>query len=115
MDILDKFPEELSGGMRKRVAIARAIMKHPKYIYYDEPTTGLDKTNAEKVSELIKMVKEKISATSIVVTHDIQLMESVSDRVALLKKGKIGFIGTKNQITHDVLTSLYSGGELDEL
>lgn len=114
-EVLDKFPEELSGGMKKRVAIARAMLKNPSYIFYDEPTTGLDKTNAEKVSELINMLKEKISATSIVVTHDIQLMKDVADRVALLKNGTIGFVGNKEDITHQVLEELYSEGELDEL
>lgn len=114
-DVLDKYPEELSGGMRKRVAIARAFMKHPEYIFYDEPTTGLDKSNAEKVSELILLLKEKLKSTSVVVTHDIQLMRDVADKVALLKAGKIAFVGTKEDITHDLLESLYTGGELDEL
>lgn len=115
ISILTKFPEELSGGMKKRVAIARAMLKKPKYIFYDEPTTGLDKTNAEKVSELINMLQDRIHATSVVVTHDIQLMNDVANRVALLKAGSIGFVGQKEDITHDVLTSLYDGGELYEL
>ncbi len=114
-DVLRKFPEELSGGMRKRVAIARALVKQPKYVYYDEPTTGLDKTNAEKVSELILMLKEKISATSVVVTHDISLMRTVSDRVALLKDGKIGFVGPREEITRETLDMLYSEGEVNGL
>lgn len=114
-NILDKFPEELSGGMKKRVAIARALIKQPKYVFYDEPTTGLDKTNAEKVSQLIKMIQKKISATSIVVTHDIQLMYDVSDRVALLKDGKIGFVGTRDEITSELLDTLYNGGQFHEL
>ncbi len=114
-DVLDKFPEELSGGMKKRVAIARAFIKHPKYIFYDEPTTGLDKTNAEKVSQLINMLKNEINATSVVVTHDIQLMEDIADRVALLNNGKISFIGKKEEIDNEMLALLYNGGEINEL
>ncbi len=113
--VLDKFPEELSGGMRKRVAIARALIKQPRYVFYDEPTTGLDKTNAEKVSELILMLKNEISATSVIVTHDIELMYAVSDRVALLKDGKIRFVGKKEEITPEILDQLYNGGLLHEL
>ena len=110
-DIYDKYPEELSGGMKKRVAIARAMIKKPKYIFYDEPTTGLDKTNAKKVSELIEMLKHKISAISVIVTHDIKLMQEVSDRVALLKEGRIISVGKKEEISTDTLEYLYNSGE----
>jgi len=106
-EVLDKFPEELSGGMRKRVAIARAMVKRPQYIFYDEPTTGLDQTNAEKISELIKMLKKEISATSIIVTHDIKLMRDVADRVALLKEGLISFVGKREEISEQMLDFLY--------
>jgi phospholipid/cholesterol/gamma-HCH transport system ATP-binding protein len=108
-DSLKKFPEELSGGMRKRVAIARAMINQPQYIFYDEPTTGLDKTNAEKISDLIKLLKSKINATAIIVTHDIDLMRAVSDRVVLLKDGCFSFIGNKNEISDDALDDLYKG------
>ena len=114
-DVLDKYPEELSGGMKKRVAIARAMIKEPKYIFYDEPTTGLDKKNAELVSNLIKVLKEKISTTSIIVTHDIELMENVSDRVALLKDGKVFFVGKKEEISDETLEYLYSIGDTYEI
>ncbi len=106
-DVLNKFPEELSGGMKKRVAIARAMIKKPRYIFYDEPTTGLDKANAEKVSELIKMLKTEIAVTSVIVTHDIHLMQQVSDRVALLKDGAIVSVGTSNHISNETLQDLY--------
>jgi phospholipid/cholesterol/gamma-HCH transport system ATP-binding protein len=106
-DVLDKFPEELSGGMRKRVAIARAMIKRPKYIFYDEPTTGLDQNNAEKVSELILMLKNEIEATSVIVTHDIKLMRDVADRVALLREGNISFIGRQEEISAEKLDFLY--------
>ncbi len=114
-DVLDKYPEELSGGMKKRVAIARAMIKEPKYIFYDEPTTGLDKKNAELVSNLIKVLKQKISSTSIIVTHDIELMENVSDRVALLKDGKVFFVGKKEEISDETFEYLYSIGDTYEI
>jgi phospholipid/cholesterol/gamma-HCH transport system ATP-binding protein len=95
--------------MRKRVAIARAMINQPQYIFYDEPTTGLDKTNAEKISDLIKLLKSKINATAIIVTHDIELMRAVSDRVVLLKDGCFSFIGNKNEISDDALDDLYKG------
>jgi len=110
-DVLDKYPEELSGGMKKRVSIARAMMKKPKYIFYDEPTTGLDKKNAELVTNLIQMLKEEISITSVIVTHDIELMENVSDRVALLREGEMIYIGERQNISDDKLEYLYSIGE----
>jgi len=113
-DTFNKFPEELSGGMKKRVAIARAIIKEPEFIFYDEPTTGLDKINAEMVSQLINTLKEKINATSIVVTHDIKLMQEISDRVVLLKAGEIVFVGKKEQVSDHVLENLYNG-ETNEL
>lgn len=106
-EVLEKFPEELSGGMRKRVAIARAMIKRPNYIFYDEPTTGLDQSNADKVSELIDMLKKEISATSIIVTHDIKLMRDVADRVALLKEGNISFVGRRDEVSDQMLDFLY--------
>lgn len=106
-DVLEKYPEELSGGMKKRVAIARALLKKPRYIFYDEPTTGLDKRNAEMVSELIRMLKREFSITSIIVTHDIELMQEVSDRVALLKDGAIISVSTKDEISKEKLEYLY--------
>lgn len=109
--VLDKFPEELSEGMKKRVAIARAMVKEPRYIFYDEPTNGLDKYNARLVSELVVMLKEEIRATSIVVTHDIVLTREVADRVALLKDGLIRSVGPKDALTADILNDLYETGD----
>jgi phospholipid/cholesterol/gamma-HCH transport system ATP-binding protein len=106
-DVLEKYPEELSGGMKKRVAIARAMIKQPRYIFYDEPSNGLDQSNAEKVSELIQMLKAQLATTSIIVTHDIKLMRDVSDRVALLKDGSIFFVGKKDEISKETLNYLY--------
>ncbi len=79
---------ELSGGMKKRVSLARAIVSEPKYILYDEPTTGLDPVNSEKISELILDMQAKLDITSIVVTHDLKLAFTISDRIAMLHGGK---------------------------
>jgi len=93
-----KEPAELSGGMRKRVAIARAIALVPKILLYDEPTTGLDPSNVEKINELILDLNRKLDVTSIVVTHDLKSAFRISDRIALLHRGKIATIGTPSEI-----------------
>ncbi len=79
---------QLSGGMKKRVSLARAIAAEPKYILYDEPTTGLDPVSSEKISELILDMQAKLDITSIVVTHDLKLAFTISDRIAMLHGGK---------------------------
>lgn len=112
--VLEKYPEELSGGMSKRVAIARAILKRPQVIFYDEPTVGLDEGNIEKIIDLINLLKRQVCATSFIVTHDIDLMRKVSDRVALLREGRIVFSGTKDQVTEEMLHKLYALGDNDE-
>ncbi len=112
--VLDKYPEELSGGMQKRVAIARAILKDPRVIFYDEPTVGLDEGNVKKVIELIGRLKEQVCATSVIVTHDIPLMQQVADKVALLKQGEIMFMGPRQDITSEMLHTLYVMGEANE-
>lgn len=96
--IEDKDPAELSGGMRKRVALARAIALVPRIILYDEPTTGLDPTNTEKINELIVDMDEKLGVTSVVVTHDMRSAFKISDRIALLYEGKIAVAGTPREI-----------------
>ena len=92
--ILRKLPSELSGGMRKRVGLARAIVGQPQIILYDEPVTGLDPVNSAAVSRLIVEIAEKTKVTSILVTHDIEQALEVSDRVALLEHGRLRFVGT---------------------
>jgi phospholipid/cholesterol/gamma-HCH transport system ATP-binding protein len=109
-DVLDKYPEELSGGMMKRVAIARAMIQQPCYMFYDEPTTGLDEANVDMVIELIHRFKKRVCATAVVVTHDIHLMKAVSDRVVLLKEGRIVFVGQKEGISEESLHRLYDTG-----
>ncbi|HSL69550.1 MAG TPA: ATP-binding cassette domain-containing protein [Longimicrobiales bacterium] len=88
-EVLDKFPGELSGGMRKRVGVARAIASKPRYLLWDEPTTGLDPVNADNIDELIMEVSDKLGVTSIVVTHDLDTAFEVGDRIALLYEGKV--------------------------
>ncbi len=92
------FPAELSGGMKKRVALARAIAYDPKYILYDEPTTGLDPVTTETISDLILYLQTTLKITSVVVTHDIKTACKVSNRIAMLQEGKIVGTGTPEQI-----------------
>ncbi len=94
----DKEPADLSGGMRKRVALARAIALTPRIILYDEPTTGLDPANTEKINELIVDMDRKLEVTSVVVTHDMRSAFKISDRIGLLDKGKIAVVGTPQEI-----------------
>ncbi len=95
--VLAKLPSELSGGMRKRVGVARAIVGRPRILLYDEPVTGLDPVNTAAVSALIRAIRERRPVTSIVVTHDIQQALDISDRVALLEHGKLRFVGTPEE------------------
>jgi phospholipid/cholesterol/gamma-HCH transport system ATP-binding protein len=92
--VLNKLPSALSGGMRKRVGLARAIVGRPQIILYDEPVTGLDPVNTAAVSRLIVEIAEKTRVTSVLVTHDIEQALEISDRVALLEHGKLRFVGT---------------------
>jgi phospholipid/cholesterol/gamma-HCH transport system ATP-binding protein len=96
--IEDMSCNDLSGGMKKRVSLARAIATNPEVILYDEPTTGLDPTNTRRIDNVIRDLQEKLKVTSIVVTHDIQSAFFISDRLALLHDGKIEFVGTKNEM-----------------
>jgi phospholipid/cholesterol/gamma-HCH transport system ATP-binding protein len=91
-------PAELSGGMRKRVGVARAIALEPKAILYDEPTTGLDPANARRIGGLIRRLQERLGVTSVVVTHDLDLCFAVSDRVGLLKGGRIVVEGAAEEV-----------------
>ena len=87
--VLEKYPAELSGGMRKRVGVARAIASRPKYLLWDEPTTGLDPVNADNIDDLIMELNRTLNVTSIVVTHDLDTAFEVGDRIALLYEGRI--------------------------
>jgi len=91
-------PAELSGGMKKRVALARALITDPDYIFYDEPTTGLDPIMSDSIDELIKELTEKLNSTSIVVTHDMYSVKNVANKVAMMHEGKIYFLGTPSEL-----------------
>ena len=95
--VLSKLPAELSGGMRKRVGIARAIVGKPEILLYDEPVTGLDPVNGAVVHQLIERLGRELGVTSILVTHDIEGALPISDRVAMLDRGKIRFVGTPDE------------------
>lgn len=99
-DIDDKMPSELSGGMKKRAALARMIIYRPQILLFDEPTTGLDPIHAMQINELIMASQKELNATSIVVTHDMASALKVADRIALLHEGQIKFVGDKNTFIH---------------
>lgn len=92
-DILKKMPSDLSGGMRKRVALARSLALDPEVLLFDEPTTGLDPITSATIGKLINSIQEGTGVTSVVVTHDIPLARRVGDRIALLSEGKFSFLG----------------------
>lgn len=91
-------PAELSGGMKKRVGLARALVTNPKYILYDEPTTGLDPIMSDSIDELIKSLNNKLNVTSIVVTHDMFSVKNVADKIAMMHDGKIYYEGSPDEI-----------------
>jgi phospholipid/cholesterol/gamma-HCH transport system ATP-binding protein len=96
-ETMTKFPAELSGGMRKRVGIARAIAGQPKYLLYDEPTSGLDPVNADVIDSLVKRLDNELGVTSVMVTHDVRGAFRVADKLALLTAGKIVQQGTQEE------------------
>ena len=93
-DIEDKMPSDLSGGMKKRVGLARAMAMNPKILLYDEPTTGLDPPNITRINQLIRDMQEQFGITGVIITHDVQSAFEISDRIAFLYHGKIVFAGT---------------------
>jgi phospholipid/cholesterol/gamma-HCH transport system ATP-binding protein len=97
-EVAEKYPAQLSGGMRKRVGIARAIAGKPTYLLYDEPTSGLDPVNADVIDGLIERLRDELGVTSVVVSHDVRGSFRVADRVALLWQAKIRAVGTAEQI-----------------
>lgn len=112
-----KFPAELSGGMRKRAALARLIVYRPQIILYDEPTTGLDPITSMQINELINSTKHELQATSIVVTHDIRSALEVGDRLAFHHEGKIAQIAPKAEffgIDDPILHEFFKNAIIDE-
>lgn len=111
-DIEDKMPADLSGGMKKRVGLARAIAMDASIILYDEPTTGLDPISADAINDLIIDLRKKLGVTSVAITHDMQSAYKISDRIAMLYKGEIQEVGTPEQIkktTNPIVRQFISG------
>lgn len=113
----NKMPSELSGGMKKRIGLARAVISEPKLMLYDEPTTGLDPITSKEISKLILELQKELKMTSVIVTHDLLCAEIIADRAIMLEKGKIQFEGTiddmikskdnflKNFFSHEIIES----------
>ena len=99
VEAIDKMPSELSGGMRKRVGLARSIITDPELMLYDEPTTGLDPITSKEISELILNLQKQLKMTSIVVTHDLICADIIADRAIFLRKGKIAHEGSIEDLT----------------
>ncbi len=97
-EVGEKFPAELSGGMRKRVGIARAIAGQPSYLLWDEPTSGLDPVNADIIDTLVEKLDDELGVTSVVVTHDVRGAFRVADRIALLMEGRIRAMGKPDEL-----------------
>jgi phospholipid/cholesterol/gamma-HCH transport system ATP-binding protein len=108
----ERYPAELSGGMRKRVGIARAIALRPRYILYDEPTTGLDPVTSAAIDLLMVRARERLGVTGVVVTHDMRSAYTVCDRIAMLYRGSIRQVGTVDEIqrTHDPVVRQFIEG-----
>ncbi|NUY79777.1 ABC transporter ATP-binding protein [Flavobacterium sp. MAH-1] len=115
-DAIDKMPSELSGGMRKRVGLARTIIVDPEIILYDEPTTGLDPITSDEISQLILELQKKLKTSSIIITHDIECAKTVADRIVMLKDGKVYKDGTLEDFVDDddefVSSFFYSPNQL---
>jgi phospholipid/cholesterol/gamma-HCH transport system ATP-binding protein len=94
----DKKPAELSGGMRKRAGLARAVVANPKYVLYDEPTTGLDPIRADNINEMVLRLHDKLHVTGVAVTHDMVSAYKIADRIAMLHEGRIHVVGTPKEI-----------------
>ena len=97
-EVANKYPSDLSGGMKKRVALARAIVGNPKIIFFDEPTTGLDPIMTNTINNLIREIVETMEVTALTITHDISSVEQIADNVALLESGMIRWEGKSNKL-----------------
>jgi phospholipid/cholesterol/gamma-HCH transport system ATP-binding protein len=98
-EAIDKMPADLSGGMKKRIGLARAIITEPKLMLYDEPTTGLDPITAKEISKLILDLQKELKMTSVIVTHDILCAKIIADRAVMLEDGKIRYTGDITELT----------------
>jgi phospholipid/cholesterol/gamma-HCH transport system ATP-binding protein len=112
----DLLPAEISGGMRKRVGIARALVMEPEVVFYDEPTAGLDPTNARLVAELIAQLRAGVCDTAVVVTHDVEFAQMVADQMAILHQGRFADMGSPAEIQRSANPDVqrFLAGELRE-
>lgn len=110
-----RYPAELGDGMRKRVAIARALTLDPEYVLFDEPTTGLDPVSARRVDQLIRRLSDEFGVTSIVVSHDLESIFGIADRIAMVYQGKIHMVGTQDEFrnTADPVVQQFITGRSD--
>lgn len=117
VDHLLKMPIHLSGGQRKRVALARAIITQPRCLLYDEPTAGLDPIGTANIDRLIRGFQERFQVTSLVITHDLKTVERIADRVAFLRAGRIHFLGSPREFfeTKDADLRQFLDGRADEI
>jgi len=117
-NVEDLMPEQLSGGMKKRVSIARALISKPDILFYDEPTTGLDPITSENITSLMKKIHSQYGTTDITVTHDIKLARAISDRIGLVENGRIVEIGSfdylREKSNHTLIRSFVEMEERNE-
>ncbi|MCI0652766.1 MAG: ATP-binding cassette domain-containing protein [Planctomycetes bacterium] len=115
LDAIDKYPSEISGGMRKRAGLARALATRPEVVLYDEPTSGLDPISSNIINRLINTLKSKLHVTQVVVTHDMNAAYVIGDRLALLHEGRIHAIGTAREFqeSDDPAVVQFTRGEID--
>lgn len=100
LDAIDKMPSELSGGMKKRIALARTLILKPQIIFYDEPTTGLDTVTSGEISELILKIREEYQTASIIITHDMKCAKIATDTIKIMKEGTFFVEGTYDELSH---------------
>ncbi|MBA3855104.1 MAG: ABC transporter ATP-binding protein, partial [Gemmatimonas sp.] len=114
-NVADRLPSELSGGMRKRVGIARSVALRPKYLLYDEPTTGLDPVTSAVIDALMLRMQKQLGVTGIVITHDMRSAYTVGTRIAMLYEGRVQQVGTVEQIqnTRDPIVRQFIEGRAE--
>ncbi len=114
-DVYNKMPNELSGGMKKRVGLARALITDPEIVLYDEPTAGLDPEISASINELMRELASELHVTSVIVTHHSGTVRTVADRVGMLDNGKLNYVGTADEFLHSTEPRLvrFLGAKLD--
>jgi len=114
-DVYNKMPSELSGGMKKRVGLARALITDPEIVLYDEPTAGLDPEISASINELMRELATELHVTSVIVTHHVGTVRTVADRVGMLDNGKLNYVGTADEFLHSKEPRLvrFLGAKLD--